>query len=203
MPSRHRRNNHLHIAELNLQSTAGQDVLVSVNRLGGAGARGTIQKDQIQVLLEDFRSGPSDGGVVLNDTAIARWEQEIGARLGALVTHSNKAINDKLKELLVRASPGDQPLVLVIETHDAEIQALPWELIGLPNCLETDRKAVVVRLVEGETTPAGTPSTVLREQCWTPDAEAPEVQRILTELDLPSSLCRALSRLAGVLSALR
>jgi formylglycine-generating enzyme required for sulfatase activity len=176
------------MAQLTLTRTSDGSVQVHLGVPGMAGVEGEIPADAIEVAqahLQQLEQGQA--GVVLPsaepvDHVTSRQEQELGTVLGELLTASSPELNAQLRELLGRAQERSQLLVLGLETQDEPLQALPWELTGLPRSLESEGRAVVVRLVPGQATSARSPAPALQSRRWAPQADAPEVAEILEGL---------------------
>lgn len=115
-----------------------------------------------------------------DDLAVTRAELAAGQALGAVFAGAAAV---ELGAALARASDRGEPLLLVVETPDAALAALPWELLADPDGvpLEATGRAVIVRRGAGVAWREiqGAPASFV----WCAEPEAPVVSALLREIE--------------------
>lgn len=142
--------------------------------------RATIPRAEVEQLLLAVAEPPPLPVVVLpsSEAQLRAHEEALGGRLACLIRDDAQLVRE-LGEGLGAARARGASLLLVIDTYDAVVQALPWEL--LPTGLAADVPIEIARLGRGPGCAPRRPG-LLQVLVWCPDADDPTMAELLAHL---------------------
>lgn len=173
---------------LRVEAAAGGGWKVWLGHRDARSERGhlsTMAVDALRTTIQDALSPASTPTVLLagDDLELAAAELRAGRALSAVLSASERILS-LFAYFRGHASSREEPLLLVIEAEEAEIRALPWELLcDRPDGhhLEGDG-LTIARLFSGQPRPPSPSRATLQSLFWCPNPDDPSCAAVIRAL---------------------